>query len=368
MNTKLSLCLFTLLTFHIGATYGESVVVSQTKNKLKDLDNKIASLKQNLNTAQDKKGVLNRELANTEKKMGDSILKLRSIKLGIMNKQKRITELQEQVAILTEHLKAEEELLAKNIRSRYKMGEYEPLKWILNQNNPQMVSRVLTFYQYIIRARQRNIQEVHNTRVSLNTNKETLHNEIVAEQALQEDLIFQQKKLEQDKLYNNALVHSLNQEIQNTKQTLEEYQHNKENLSRLLKSLMQQSIVQSQKPFTRMRHQLIRPIGGRPHFEKVNQGVRFFANEGDSVVAVHGGKVVFSDWLKGYGLLLIIDHGYGFMSLYAHNQSLFKQKGEAVIQGEQIATVGHTGGLKQNGLYFEIRQRGKAVPPLEWLS
>ena len=100
----------------------------------------------------------------------------------------------------------------------------------------------------------------------------------------------------------------------------------------------------------------------------MNQGVVFFAQEGAPVTAVFPGKIVFSDWLKGYGLILILDHGQGFMTLYAHNQSLFKQKGDSVIQGEQIATVGHSGGLKQNGLYFEIRQRGKAIPPLRWLS
>jgi septal ring factor EnvC (AmiA/AmiB activator) len=100
----------------------------------------------------------------------------------------------------------------------------------------------------------------------------------------------------------------------------------------------------------------------------MNQGLIFFAHEGTPVSAVSSGKIVFSDWLKGYGLLLIIDHGRGFMTLYAHNESLFKQKGDQVKQGEQIATVGHTGGIKENGLYFEIRQRGKVIPPLRWLS
>lgn len=100
----------------------------------------------------------------------------------------------------------------------------------------------------------------------------------------------------------------------------------------------------------------------------MNQGVTFFADEGTAVTAVYPGKVVFSDWLKGYGLLLIIDHGQGVMTLYAHNQSLFKSKGQTVFQNEQVASVGHSGGIKQNGLYFEIRLRGKAVPPLSWLS
>ena len=100
----------------------------------------------------------------------------------------------------------------------------------------------------------------------------------------------------------------------------------------------------------------------------MNQGVTFFAKEGAPVLAVHSGKVVFSDWLNGYGLLLILDHGDGFMTLYANNEALFKQKGDSVTQGDQIATVGHSGGIKQNGLYFEVRQRGKAISPLAWMS
>jgi septal ring factor EnvC (AmiA/AmiB activator) len=118
-----------------------------------------------------------------------------------------------------------------------------------------------------------------------------------------------------------------------------------------------------------MRRKLPRPVQNNSNsFEKMNQGLMFFANEGEPVSSVYPGKVVFSDWLRGYGLLLIIDHGNGFMTLYAHNQSLYKHKGDTVHQGESIASVGHSGGILKNGLYFEVRQRGKAVPPLEWLS
>jgi septal ring factor EnvC (AmiA/AmiB activator) len=102
--------------------------------------------------------------------------------------------------------------------------------------------------------------------------------------------------------------------------------------------------------------------------QKMNQGVTFFADEGAEVTAVYPGKVVFSDWLRGYGLLLIVDHGNGFMTLYAHNQSLFKNKGQWVSQNEHIANVGHSGGIKQNGLYFEIRLQGKAISPLGWIA
>jgi septal ring factor EnvC (AmiA/AmiB activator) len=118
-----------------------------------------------------------------------------------------------------------------------------------------------------------------------------------------------------------------------------------------------------------MRKKLPPPIQGhRRSVEKMNQGVTFFADEGAEVTAVYPGKVVFSDWLRGYGLLLIVDHGNGFMTLYAHNQSLFKNKGQWVSQNEHIANVGHSGGIKQNGLYFEIRLQGKAISPLGWIA
>ena len=83
--------------------------------------------------------------------------------------------------------------------------------------------------------------------------------------------------------------------------------------------------------------------------------------------AIYSGKVVFSEWLNGYGLIIIVDHGDGFMSLYANNQSLYKRKGETIVKGEQIASVGHSGGKRENGLYFELRHKGKPVSAKQWI-
>ena len=90
------------------------------------------------------------------------------------------------------------------------------------------------------------------------------------------------------------------------------------------------------------------------------------APEGEPVHAVHYGRVVFSDWLRGFGLLLIINHGEGYMSLYGHNQVLYRETGEWVTAGETIATVGDTGGQNRSGLYFEIRVAGKTADPQLW--
>jgi septal ring factor EnvC (AmiA/AmiB activator) len=362
------LALGMMMNFSLAAKPGPSPVV-QTQNKLKQLDAQINNLRQNLATAHDKKGVLNQELSGTEKQIGEGIHKLRTIQREISVKEHKIAELHVKAEALNKQLATQQQLLANHVRARYQMGEYQPLKWILNQDDPYKISRILTYYQYIIKSRQELIKQIDETRNNLSENKNILHSELSENQQLQSQLSQHQQKLEQNKKYHTTLIHSLDNEIQNKQHDLQEFQRDKANLSRLLKSLAQQSVVQSSKPFMQMRKKLPLPI----HIEhrslsRMNQGVTFFAEEGTVVTAVYPGKVVFSDWLKGYGLLLIVDHGQGFMTLYAHNQSLFKHKGQTVRQNEQIASVGHSGGIKQNGLYFEIRLRGKAVPPLDWLS
>ncbi|WP_052673751.1 murein hydrolase activator EnvC family protein [Legionella hackeliae] len=350
-------------------SWSESATIVQTKSRLKKLDAQIDKLKQTLATATDRRGVLNLELAGTEKQIGEGIRQLRTIQSDMTSKQHKIVALQQNLNELNKQLIAQQQLLATHVRTRYKMGQYEPLKWIINQDEPYAISRLLTFYQYLIRSRQDIIDQIDTTKRDITLNQNSLRIELSEQEQLQKELNSHQQKLERNKRYHTAVIQSLNNEIQTKQHTLEEYEHNKDNLTRLLKTLAVQSIMQSNKPFTQMRHKLPRPVAGnRSGFQKMNQGVTFFAAEGTAVTAVYPGKIVFSDWLNGYGLLLIIDHGQGFMTLYAHNQSLFKSKGSNVLQGESIAAVGHSGGLKQNGLYFEVRHRGKAVPPLEWLS
>lgn len=347
----------------------ETAAMSQTKIKIKQLETQISHLQHTLSSAQDKTGTLNHELAETEKQISLGVHQLSDARQEMERIQHKITALQQEINGLNEQLSKQQQLLAKHIRARYTMGEYQPLKWLLNQDNPYTTNRLLTFYQYMVQSRQHLIEHVQVTRKNLTLSQEQLHHQINEQQQLQQQLNEHQQKLEQNKRYSTEIIRSLNQDIQSKQHALEDYQRNKGNLSNLLKSLTQQSIVQTQHPFMYMRKKLPRPVGAsNSSIQNLRQGVVFFAQEGTPITAVYPGKVVFSDWLKGYGLLLIIDHGQGFMTLYAHNQSLFKQKSDTVAQGEQIATVGHSGGLKQNGLYFEIRQRGKAIPPLRWLS
>lgn len=365
-NNGVSMSLGMLLCLGLHAAPSS---LQQTQSQLKQIDVQINNLQQTLTTANDKRGVLNRELSVTAKQISKSVQELRTIQKTLNNKAAKITTLQKQVNQLSQQLTAQQQLLANHIRARYQMGEYQPLKWLLNQDDPYKISRILTYYQYIIKSRQQLIGQVDATRNELTQSKEVLNNELAATQKLKQELTINQQQLEKNKNYHTSLINSLNNEIQSKQNKLQEAQKNKNTLANLLKTLAVQSVPQPSMPFNQMRKKLPYPIQSKKQaLRKMNQGVTFFADEGAVVTAVYPGKVVFSNWLKGYGLLIIIDHGQGFMTLYAHNESLFKRKGEPVKQNEQIATVGHSGGIKENGLYFEIRLRGKAIPPLAWLS
>jgi septal ring factor EnvC (AmiA/AmiB activator) len=341
----------------------------QTKNRLKQLDEQISKLKQTLDNANDKRGILTQELSENEKKIGQGVEKLRDIKNDIDIKRQKISNLQQRFNQLNKQLSTQQQLLAEHIRIRYKMGEYQSIKWIINQDSPHKINRLLTLHQYLVRSRQKVIDDIDTTKQHLKENQNTLKNEIENQAGLQNQLHQHQEKLVKNKAYHTAVIQSLNHDITSKKLILNEFETNKDNLSRLLKTLALKSSISSKLAFIKMRHKLPKPISSKSRaIKKRNQGVTFFAEEGTTVHAVYSGKIVFSDWLNGYGLLLIIDHGQGFMTLYAHNQSLFKRKGSFVTQGAAIAAVGHSGGIKQNGLYFEVRQRGKTIPPMEWFA
>lgn len=351
------------------STHAAPSPVLQTQSQLKKLNAHIESLKLTLASAQDKRGVLNQELADTEKQIGDGVQKLRPIQNNINTKELKITQLQKNITALNKQLSTQQQLLAKHIRARYQMGEFQVFKWLIDQNEPYRISRLLTYYQYLVQSREQLIKTIDETRQHLHENKETLHHELAEMKQLKEQLTQHQQQLVEHKNYHSALIHSLNNDIETNRRSLQEAQRNRDNLSRLLSSLAHQSSSRPNQSFAQLRKKLPRPVQTTTqHLKKMNQGLTFFAEEGTAVSAVYPGKIVFSDWLKGYGLLLIIDHGQGFMTLYAHNQALFKRKGQEVAQNEHIANVGHSGGIKEDGLYFEVRVKGKAVSPLDWLA
>ncbi len=343
---------------------------SRTQTQLSKLEDTMDTIQAQLTKDEHSRDALYKKLAITEKKMGEDLHALHTIKNDTQAKKRAIQDLQKTIDGLNQQLKKEQGALREHVRARHRLGGMHPWQWLLNQETSHDMSRLLVFYEYLFRADQELIEQVQKTSEHLTKNQADLSREQHHLETLHKKLMQRQTRLYQMQKEQRALIHALDETIQSKHEQLSAVKHDKMHLQALLNKLnTRPQKGHFQKSLSVEGQALQSPVNQNPNATKpLNQGLVFLAHEGTPVTAVLPGKVVFSDWLKGYGLLLIVEHGDGMMSLYAHNASLFAQLGDEVKQGDQIATVGHTGGLRENGLYFEIRRRGRAVPPREWMS
>lgn len=382
MNNKPLTCLFISLLCASEPTAFAANNARQTTQQLKQIKNKMGQLEKTITSAVNNRQNLYQTLATTEKEISRQIQTLYSTKTDIQKKQQEIQNTTLTINQLSHDLGLKQQALSLHLRVRYQMENIHPLQWLFDQQKPKELSRFLTYYQYLIRSDETLIQAVREAKNNLTHTQNQLKLEYSTLKTLEQTLIQHQKKLTETKQHHHKVIEALNDTIQNKQQILTTYKQDQARLHALLEQLSRASQITRTNVLAhphsepsiaatnvRFSAKLSSPLKGNNRTAKpLNQGMLFPATEGTPVSAVLPGKVVFSDWLNGYGLLLIIDHGQGTMSLYAHNESLFKSKGAMVKPGEQIASVGHTGGIRENGLYFELRRRGKAVPPRQWLA
>lgn len=270
-----------------------------------------------------------------------------------------------------------EQDLSAQVRSAYLMGRNEPLKMLLNQRNPGEFSRNLTYYSYFGRLRAAQIEEIEQNIAEI----ERLTAEIDAEDAELARLEGRQKdqvaELESARRQRGQVLASLEKQSATRSAQLARMQQQQAQLERLLKQLSRATEAvpyDPNAPFAQVRGKLSWPVAGKVDVDFGGQraggmrsdGIEIDAERGASVKAVHEGRVVYADWLPGRGLLIILDHGNGYLSLYGHADQLFRQVGAKVQAGETIASAGDSGGRKRAGLYFEIRRAGKPVDPRGW--
>lgn len=360
---------FGYATVHASSKEHATQQLSEVKQKMIRLE---ASLHQELNHREQ----LTHSLASTEKAIGEQIQSLRSTQQVIVAKNQSIRTLTNELHDLNEKLDNQRAKLIQHLRFRYMMGHPHPSEWLLNPQKPHVFSRFITYYQYLIQSDKKLIQALQDTKKNIEAHQQHLSNELAQLSALEKTLTAKHQALSTAKGKHQQLIQQITQHIQTKQQQLVTFKQDQARLQALIEQL---SRVSFKKPAYQENHKLAAsqltlnrrfrsPLSQQRVGKPYNQGILFSAKEGTVVTSILPGQVVFSDWLNGYGLLLIIDHGHGMMSLYAHNESLFKKKGMSVQAGEEIATVGHTGGIRENGLYFELRQRGKIVPPRQWLA
>jgi septal ring factor EnvC (AmiA/AmiB activator) len=345
------------------------------------LQQEISKLQSWLKETESEHDNLSKTLKESDKKIGGIAKKIDKTRSLLKQERARLKKLQTEQSQLRTLKTKQKQQLAKQLGGAQKLGNQGSIKVLLNQDDPQKISRILKYYEYFNNARMESIQTLIVNLKRLNN----IENEILTQQhkliETENDLLKKNKQLSSEKQQHKKLLAVLEARRKEQSNDLSQKQKDQKRLQQLINevaTLLDNSIrKQDARPIRSLKGMLPRPTEGRivkafgnnnSHARNKWQGWLIKGYEGSAINAVHHGRIVFSDWLRGFGLLLIIDHGDGYLSLYARNQTLLKSVGDWVYQGENIATLGSSGGFKEPRLYFEIRHKGKPQDPAAWLK
>ena len=387
MREKLVFCF--LLVVLVGNGRAEDL---QTSNELNKVESDINEVKQDMQRLSQQKDSLLNLLADIEKRYGDTAASLKTLQAQIGQKRQSLDKIGQEMRVYQSEIDKLSKELAGQIRSAYAMGQKDKLKLMLNQQDPALSSRMMVYYDYLNKVR---LSRLADMDASVQHLDQLDKQKRVETELLEQNL--EQKKSEQAALdearkQRNELLAQINKDFSSNEQQLSQLQESENRLKSLMTSLSitEEELAVDAEPanelstsmenspelksdFSALKGKLPWPVKGRlaqkfgsSQSEGIRDGVLIDANEGMEIQAVTRGKVVYAEWLRGYGLLIILDHGQGYMTLYAFNQSLYKKTGESVEAGDIIASVGQSGGRTQSGLYFGIRKKGVPVDPLEW--
>jgi len=349
------------------------------KIELEQLKGKIKLLQSNLASKQKQQSSVVKKLRSSEKKIATASKILRNTNSQLKRKEKQLNQLKRKQKGLQKNKNQQKKLLAEQLRSAYMNGKQEYLQLLLNQQDPEKLGRMLVYYDYLNKARSKQLNELQKILEDLKTVDLAIQKEIQDLEVLQKSKKEETKQLLSLKKKREKLVASLAKEINSASDQLTELEINAQQLQQLIDSVQEtiedMDFSQPLEGIKNLRGKLKWPARGKQliKFASTNRGQRstgvlIGGKEGSEIEAIHHGRVVYADWLRGFGLLLILDHGKGYMSLYGYNQALYKDVGDWVEAGESISTLGQSGGQKQPALYFELRHQGKAINPNKWLK
>lgn len=374
----------------------------------------VTELKKMLEKLQQEKSGVQKDLKRTETEMGQLEKQVKGLEGELQKSQEELQQLDQEKKKLQQSRLEQQRLIALQARAAYQSGQQEPLRLLLNQQQPEQLSRTLTYYDYLGKARLEQLGTFNETLRQL----ANVESEITTQQSQLQDqksqLESQRAKLAEARKARQTALAKLNKDVGAGDRKLKARQRDQVRLAEVLKTIEETLARQAREaeearqlaarqaqqeqtsgrralslgpavssggasyggPFAQAKGKLPWPVNGRlvarygsPRGDDSRakwDGVLIGASAGSQVHAVHGGRVVFADWLRGAGLLVILDHGNGYLSLYGHNQSLLKDAGDVVKAGDAIATVGTSGGQDTPALYFAIRQQGRPSDPAQW--
>jgi septal ring factor EnvC (AmiA/AmiB activator) len=373
-----------LLTFILAMATPVFAEVSSSdpeklKQELESLEAEIAKFQELMKNTENQKSDLEDTLEVNEKSIGRILKKIKQIQEDLVRSEDKLSSLTGEQNQLNKQKAIQQDHIIQQIRASHELGNQQYLKVVLNQEDPNQLARMLTYYDYFNRARLERIESYEATIAELDIIEAKITAQVLSLNNQQMQLDEQKSGLLVVQAQKELVLVALNEEISRTGDAIEKRESDRERLEALLERIVagiaNLPTSADAVPFSNMRGNLflpaagkiIRTFGARRSEGKLRwDGVLIKTDEGEPVHSIHYGRVVFSDWLRGYGLLLIINHGEGYMSLYGHNQVLFRETGDWVTAGELIANVGNSGGQRESGLYFEIRSAGKPSDPQLW--
>ena len=381
-----------------------------------ELKKKLDTLKREISKTESAKDSAADTLAASEAAISDANRSLRNLASEQQQTEVRLGSLSEQQKQLDKTVRDQQQRLAKLMREQYVTGNENRLKLLMSGDNPNRINRELQYMGYVSQAQAKLIAQLQQSLKAVEANREATQNAKDELEEIAEEKRAHKGQLEKEKKQRATVLSQISSKLAAQRKEATRLQRDQERLSalvdRLAKLIAEQraaarrsaakprvtvkprpkskgksaprepELVNDAEPtqddgvFAAQKGKLRLPVrgsisakfGSKRDDGPTWKGLFIRTAEGAEVKAVAAGKVVFADWLRGFGNLIIVDHGSQYMTIYGNNQTLFKRVGETVKGGDVIAGAGNSGGNEQSGLYFEMRHRGRAFDPLSWVT
>jgi septal ring factor EnvC (AmiA/AmiB activator) len=342
----------------------------------------ITALEKDMRSGEADRTQASRDLETHERAINQIALEQRSLAATADQLSTQLQRLRSSHAALNDQVEKERKRLAGKLRVAYAMGRSDRAQLLLQRRDPSAIARLLRYHSYFSRAQRERIVMLESTLLRLAETEQAIAGETMHLAEVHKRHGAKRLALERKRDLRSSALAALKTELADTRSSVTRLKRDQKRLTVLIERLrdaVNDVPTKSEPPrsFKTLRGKLPWPVSGRlkrrfgalrGDSELTSQGVLLSAPMGHQVRAIAHGRVIFADWLRGFGLMVIVDHGGGYMSLYGHNQSLHRQPGEWISAGDSLATVGNSGGKNGTGLYFEIRHDGRPVNPAKWCS
>lgn len=361
MKKRIFLTLISIL--FAGATHA----ASDNQSLLKKISEKINSLQSSLSEEQKKQSELQTALKELDIEIGESISNLHQYDKKIHGYQVKIANLEKQKSDYQEKFEKHKTVLADQFKTAYLFSRTPTIKFLLNAENPSDISRLLAYYRYISQAQLAAIDALRTTIHAIQIMAEEINKESKALETLRAEQQNQTRTLAKQKTQQSQVITAISNQIKGHQQELESLEQQREKLNEVIRNLKPAAPLPEASIDTRKG---VWPVDQKylSHPRRYLDGVLITAPENTPIHSIYSGQIVFADWLRGFGLLIIIDHGHGLMTLYGRCNSLYRKVGDRISAGDTVASVGRSGGYDTPALFFELRRDGKSIPAKEWFK